>query len=48
MKFGTVILCNVTKNLEQSYFVMLQKIAAIGMMGSLIMASFLKNYAKNS
>ena len=50
MKFDTVILCNVKK-----YFVIFKKtvkkkfkIAAIGMMTSLIMSIFLKNYAKKA
>ena len=43
VKFGTVILCNVTKKWYKRIF----KIAAIGMMASLIISIFLKNYAKN-
>ena len=43
MKFGTVVLCNVTKKMVEKNF----KTAAIGMMTSLIMPLFLKNYAKN-
>ena len=42
MKFGTDILCNVTKKWQKKKI----KIAAIGMMTSFIMSSFLKNYAK--
>ena len=43
MKFGRVILCNVTKKMVEKKI----KIAAIGMMKSLIMSFVLKNYAKN-
>ena len=44
MKFGTVILCNVTKNMvEKKKF----KIATIGIMTSLSVSFFKKNYAKN-
>ena len=43
MKFGTVILSNVTKKMVEKFF----KIAAIGLMTTQIMLIFLKNYAIN-
>ena len=43
MKFGTVILCNVTKKWWKKTL----KIAAKWMITSLTMSNFLQNYAKN-
>lgn len=43
MKFGAVIICDVTLKWQEKYF----EIAAIGMMTSLIMLIYFNNSAKN-